>query len=490
METRWIWPFELLDKLGEGGMGVVYRARYVGNNKQVAVKLIPDEINLDATLLARFERELEVLKQLHHPNIVHCFGGRCESKQRYYAMEFVPGGTLSDYMAHRGRLTWETAIDFGIQMCQALQHAHEHGVVHRDVKPGNFLLTKNGQLKLSDFGLASVVSEGRLTAAGRTVGTILYMAPEQIRGAPLTHRADLYALGCVLYEMLTAQTPFTGSSAAEVLQRHLKDPIPHVLRIALDCPMELDALICDLLHKDPEQRPVSAAEVAKRLNAILLPSRHGKAAEPSLFSAINTRADVKTVAVSPLKQIKPLESEYELPRVEKKPGLISRTPWIVAGILLFLCTQFWFGWSRTASELNQSEQVWINLLESTEPQTQVLAAKGLGKFQHLSSAAIRRLSDAAASPILEVRLAALKSLSEHADESRSTIAELMRIQKVDDNPLVRAEASLTITAIQQARGSFSLIRYVGWMMSVAFAGVIAASGWWVWKAVQPRLQSI
>ena len=247
MESRWIWPFELLDKLGEGGMGVVYRARYVGNNRQVAVKLIPDDISTDATLLARFERELEVLKQLHHPNIVHCFWRTpSESKQRFYAMEFVPGGTLSDYLAHRGRVNWETAVDFAIQMCHALQHAHEHGVIHRDVKPGNFLMTKSGQLKLSDFGLASVVSEGRLTAAGRTVGTILYMAPEQIRGATLTNRTDLYALGCVLYEMLSAQTPFTGSSAAEVLQRHLKDPPPHVIRIALDCPLDLDALICEL----------------------------------------------------------------------------------------------------------------------------------------------------------------------------------------------------------------------------------------------------
>ena len=218
MEPRWIGPFELVEKIGEGGMGVVYRARYVGNNRQVAVKLIPNDITANSTTLARFERELEVLKQLSHPNIVHCFGGRCESKQRYYAMEYIPGGTLADLLAEKGPLPWETVVDFGIQMCDALQYAHERGVTHRDVKPGNFLLTKSGQLKLSDFGLASIVSQNRLTASDRTVGTILYMSPEQIRGELVTNRVDLYGLGCVLFEMMAGFTPFVGSTAGEVLQ--------------------------------------------------------------------------------------------------------------------------------------------------------------------------------------------------------------------------------------------------------------------------------
>jgi len=488
METRWIWPFELLDKLGEGGMGVVYRARYVGNNRQVAVKLIPEEISADTTLLARFERELEVLKQLHHPNIVHCFGGRCESKQRYYAMEFVPGGTLSDYLAHRGRLTWETAADFAIQMCQALQHAHEHGVIHRDVKPGNFLLTKAGQLKLSDFGLASVVSEGRLTAAGRTVGTILYMAPGQIRGAPVTHRADLYALGCVLYEMLSAQTPFTGSSAAEVLQRHLKDPAPHVVRISLDCPLELDSLICELLNKDPEERPATATDVANRLNALLLPSRRGNHAEPDLFSNLNTRTGLKTVAITPLKQIKPRDSEVDLPQMNSRSRLSARVPWIIAGTLLFACSQLWIGWTQATAQLQKAEQTWLNLLETADPPTRVLAARALGKFDRLTPSAIRKLGDAATSPVLDVRMASLKTLTQHAAESRGLAAELLHVQKVDENTLVRDEAGLAVSAIQRANSPFSVNSSTFWSVSLAMAGTLGAIGWWIWKTVQPLAQ--
>ena len=110
MESRWVWPFELIEKLGEGGMGVVYRARYVGNNRQVAVKLIPNDVTASPTTLARFERELDVLNKLSHPNIVHCFGGRCESKQRFYAMEYVPGGTLGDLLNQKKELPWENAV--------------------------------------------------------------------------------------------------------------------------------------------------------------------------------------------------------------------------------------------------------------------------------------------------------------------------------------------------------------------------------------------
>jgi serine/threonine protein kinase len=340
MEPRWIWPFELLEKIGEGGMGVVYRARYVGNNRQVAVKLIPNDITTNSTTLARFERELEVLKQLSHPNIVHCFGGSCESEQRFYAMEYIPGGTLADYLLEKGSLPWEVAVDFGIQMCEALQYAHERGVTHRDIKPGNFLLTKSGQLKLSDFGLASIVSQRRLTASGRTVGTIMYMAPEQIRGEAVTNRVDLYGLGCVLFEMMVGFTPFMGSTAGEVLQRHLKDPVPHVASLVLDCPLELDQLLYELLAKNADARPASAADVASRLNGILLPSRQPKGFDPDLFSTRNPDGS------PPVKLIKarssPLLDRAEVPQKRS----LNLFPWIVAGVLAMVCIWQRIGWTQ------------------------------------------------------------------------------------------------------------------------------------------------
>lgn len=483
METRWIWPFELLDKIGEGGMGVVYRARYVGNNRQVAVKLIPDDITTDATLLARFERELEVLKQLNHPNIVHCFGGRCESKQRYYAMEYVSGGTLADYLAERKRLSWESAVDMAIQMCEALQYAHEHGVIHRDIKPGNFLMTESGQLKLSDFGLASVVSERRLTAAGRTVGTILYMAPEQIRGGVLTHHADLYALGCVIYELLSGNTPFTGASAAEVLQRHLKDPVPHVARLVLECPLELDALVCELLAKDPEMRPATAAIVANRLKGILLPGRQENPAEPDLLTGLMGGAYNKTVMpLTPLKKIKKLESEEAIPVSVARAQQGSRTPWIISSVLALVLIYSWGGWAHSAGQLHHAEDTGVNLLETSDLQTQLLAAKVLGKFGPLRPSTIQKLKAAAESPVLDVRVAALRALSQHARECRSMTAELMRIQKIDESVLVRNEAANTIEAIQKTNGMFSG-PFVFWGLLFTIAAVLGTAGWYFWKGM-------
>src|SRR3990172_517770 len=167
MQKRWIWPFELEEKVGEGGMGVVYRARYVVDDRRLAVKLVPPDV-ANATILSRFEREMEILKTLRHPNIVRCFGGICEGDQRFYAMELVEGGTLDRVLEEKGRLPWEQVIEYGVQMASALAYAHERGVVHRDIKPGNFLLTTTGKLRLSDFGLATVIAATKLTAAGRT----------------------------------------------------------------------------------------------------------------------------------------------------------------------------------------------------------------------------------------------------------------------------------------------------------------------------------
>lgn len=484
MESRWVWPFELLEKIGEGGMGVVYRARYVGNNRQVAVKLIPEEINSDVTLLARFERELDVLKQLDHPNIVHCFGGRCESKQRFYAMELVPGGTLADYMLERGRLPWESVVDFAIQMCEALQHAHEHGVVHRDIKPGNFLLTKSGSLKLSDFGLASVVSETRLTAAGRTVGTILYMAPEQIRGGTITHKADLYGLGCVIFEMLTAVTPYSGAAAAEVLQRHLKDPIPHVARTILECPLELDQLVCDLLQKDPEDRPATAAEVAERLNATLLPSRRTAVIDPDLFTTRNGNGATRKLAISPLKQIRPTDSETQVPRISAKGTEPSKIPWIISGATLLICVLLWHSWAQSAQRLRVAEQTWVVLLETADEPTRLLAARALAKFDHLSRSTVEKLSGTATSPTADLRIASLKTLTQHPAEARSVRAELMRIQKVDDNPLVRAEAGAALQAVQYAESPFSPANALFWPIVLATLVALGAAGWQLWKKAE------
>lgn len=265
--TRWIWPFEIRERIGEGGMGVVYKARYVPNDRMVALKMLPDDVD-DTVVLARFEQELEILKDLKHPNIVRCFGGISEDEHRFYAMELVDGGTVEDEFKRRGKLPWEQVVEYAEQMAAALQASHEKGVIHRDVKPGNFLISRSGRLKLSDFGLARIDAGRKITRAGKTAGTVLYMAPEQIRGKDLTPATDLYALGCVLYELLSGRTPFTGDAAATVLHAHVMQTPQRLGQFATDCPAALEELVHQLLEKDPADRPSSAAEVGQRLSTI------------------------------------------------------------------------------------------------------------------------------------------------------------------------------------------------------------------------------
>lgn len=266
MAKRTIGPFELEEQLGAGGMGVVYRAKYTKTGLHVALKLLSPGLAEDEKLIARFTRELEILKKLKHPNIVQCYGGGRLGEQRFYAMELIHGGTLSEVLKDKGKLPWELVIEYGVQICSALEHAHENGVVHRDIKPANLMLDKSGKIKLADFGLARLSDGVALTAAGKTLGTFAYMAPEQISGkSPITAKTDLYALGVVFFELLTGKAPFQSSTTAEVLMQHLTKKPPRICAEVMDCPIWLERVIFQLLEKEPEKRPRDALAVAQAL---------------------------------------------------------------------------------------------------------------------------------------------------------------------------------------------------------------------------------
>ena len=269
MDKRKIGPFILEEQIGVGGMGVVYRAIYPKTNKKVAVKILSPGLMAEPKLLSRFEREIKILKRLNHPNIVKYYGGGTENNQRYYAMQFIDGGSLQDVLKQRGRLTWEQAIHVGRQVCSALEHAHNAGIIHRDLKPANLFLSSRGRLLLGDFGIARDTEATALTAAGKTVGTYAYMAPEQINGAhPISGKTDIYALGCLLYEILVGETPFVSDNPAEMLMQHLNDEPHNVSEFVPDCPVWLDSLIDRMLSKEPDDRPFDALAVHTELGEI------------------------------------------------------------------------------------------------------------------------------------------------------------------------------------------------------------------------------
>jgi eukaryotic-like serine/threonine-protein kinase len=265
---RQIGPFELHEKLGVGGMGIVYRAKYLKNGAFVAVKVLSPDLMADEKIAVRFGREMQILKKLQHPHIVKYYGGSTSGVTKYYAMEMVKGGSLEQMLKKRGPLDWELAVEYAIQIAKALEHAHAHGVVHRDLKPANLLITKQG-LKLTDFGIARDTQSTALTAAGKTLGTMAYMAPEQISGKyPIGAKTDLYALGCVIFEMLTGRTVFVSETQPEMLFKHLDEEPPAIREFNINVPLWLDQLVSELLAKEPADRPYDALAVQVKLEEI------------------------------------------------------------------------------------------------------------------------------------------------------------------------------------------------------------------------------
>ncbi|MDG3007030.1 serine/threonine-protein kinase [Paludisphaera mucosa] len=255
--------FRLEEVLGSGAMGIVFKATHETTGRKAAVKIVQGEVAENAKLLQRFSREAEIIKQFRHPNIVRWLATGRFRGTYYFAMEYVEGPTLDKVLQDRGELPWREAVDLGIQICDALHYAHQQGVVHRDLKPSNLMVTPEGRIKLTDFGIAKDLDRTALTAPGRTLGTAAYMAPEQIRGTPaVSHKTDLYALGALLYQMLVNQPPFSGASAVVLMHCHINEPAPRPGAKVQEIPKVLDDLVVALMAKSPTERPWDAEAVA------------------------------------------------------------------------------------------------------------------------------------------------------------------------------------------------------------------------------------
>jgi len=261
--------FELGELLGTGTVGTVYQAIEKETGRDVAVKILLPEVSQDANIVARFQREMLILAKLSHPNIIRYYGGGRNDAESpaanriFFAMELVKGGSLKEVLADNPKLPWQQAARYGIKLCSALQHAHNHGIVHRDLKPGNLYMTYEGELKLGDFGIALDTGETGLTASGLIVGTYLYMAPEQIRGdvGLVGSQTDLYALGCMLYEMVAGRPPFQGATFAQIFEQHLNDKHVPLSQVDPTLPESLCEIVDACLAKDPYDRPINARQI-------------------------------------------------------------------------------------------------------------------------------------------------------------------------------------------------------------------------------------
>ena len=256
------------EALGKGGMATVYRAHHKLVDRPCAIKVLNAQFAQDPTTRERFRRESRHAQRLAHPNIIEIFDqGETEEGVPFLVMELLQGSTLSDVL-EKGRLPIARALSIGIEMSRALARAHDFEVIHRDLKPENVFLLPGDHVKLLDFGIARCTQDARLTNLGEIFGTPQYMAPERGSSIDAGPPADLYALGFMIFEMLTGQLPFTASGAASWLTKHLKEAPPHLRQFYQDAPEALDRLLFELMAKRPEDRPVDAHRVEAALSAI------------------------------------------------------------------------------------------------------------------------------------------------------------------------------------------------------------------------------
>jgi serine/threonine-protein kinase len=262
--------YELEELCGSGGMSSVYKARDTLLDRNVALKILHEQYTDDEEYVERFRREARAVARLSHPNIVTVIDRGEDEGRQFIVFEYVPGENLKDLITRTGPLPIRSAIELALQVARGLAFAHEHGLVHRDVKPQNVLLNGEGEAKVTDFGIArSLDVEHGMTQTGTVLGTSNYLAPEQANGRPVEQRTDVYSLGVVLYELLTAEVPFKGENFVAVAMKHINEPPPSLLERRPDAPLRLVAAVERALAKRPQDRFPTMAALADELERCL-----------------------------------------------------------------------------------------------------------------------------------------------------------------------------------------------------------------------------
>ncbi|GAB7388087.1 serine/threonine protein kinase PrkC [Bacillaceae bacterium] len=338
--------YKLEECVGEGGMAVVYKARDILLNRTVAVKVLRPQFGHDEEFIRRFRREAQAAASLSHPNVVSIYDIGEDNDIHFIVMEYIEGCTLKELIKKQAPLDVEQAVHIAIEICDALEHAHQNNIIHRDIKPHNILIGKNGRVKVTDFGIARAVTSATITHTGMVMGSVHYFSPEQARGGITGVKSDIYSLGVVLYEMLTGELPFSGDSPISVALKHLQDTFQEPRQLNPRIPQSVENIILKTLAKDPAMRYQSAGEMmedlqsclsAQRLNEekLVLPSYDEEATK--VVPAIKERM-IRTQAAGETERAE--EGEREEPERGEPPER-SGFPWMktfaaIFGLIIFL----------------------------------------------------------------------------------------------------------------------------------------------------------
>lgn len=334
--------YEVISKIGEGGMAIVYKARDLILDRIVAVKVLRSEFSHDNDFIRRFRREAESVASLSHPNIVSIYDIGEEEQCYFIVMEYVEGVTLKTFIKDFQPVPLETIVYIMEQVGLAIEHAHDYGIVHRDIKPHNILVDTNDQVKVTDFGIALAVTSATMTYTNAILGSAHYLSPEQAKGGKATEKSDIYALGIVLYECLTGRLPFAGSSPVSVALMHLNDTVPRVFEFRSEVPQSMENIVVRAMAKNPDHRYNSVKEFLIDLTTSLAPNRmntpiltfeedsEDEIEKTKVLPVIGSVKDV-VPAAEPVKETKKLIPEGEPVKKKRKAW-----PWVLSFILLFI----------------------------------------------------------------------------------------------------------------------------------------------------------
>ena len=311
--------YEITELIGEGGMADVYRATDVVDNKTVAVKILKKEFAENEEFLRRFRNESKAIAVLSHPNIVKIFDVGFSERIQFIVMEYIDGITLNEYMEQQGQLGWKDAVHFILQILRALQHAHSKGIVHRDIKPQNIMMLRDGTIKVMDFGIAKFAREDGKTGTDKAIGTVHYISPEQARGGVTDAKSDIYSVGVMLYEMLTGKKPFDTDNPVSIAVMHMqaKVPMPHSIRP--DIQIGLEEIILKAMEKDPVNRYQSARDMMDDLQTFKENPDGVFGYYPELFGGDVEETDLfdETGDSGKTRYYKPVTEESEIPQEDR-----------------------------------------------------------------------------------------------------------------------------------------------------------------------------
>ena len=325
--------YRLVEQIGMGGMAIVYRAIDQRTGHSVAVKVLKPEFNKDAEFVSRFQREAEAASKMTHHNIVNLLDVGMDGENRYLIMEYVQGKTLKEVIREKGRLSPNVAAQITIRILSALQHAHQNGIIHRDIKPQNILVHADGHIKVADFGIARMANSSTLTRSDSVMGSVHYFSPEQASGQPTDVTSDIYSVGVTLYEMLTGRVPFDGDNQVAIAMQHLHNQPQPIESIAPDVPPAIIHVCAMAMEKNPRYRYQSAHEMAMELR-MALEGRTGEM-QPRLVAVESASS------TGPMRQISGRQAPVDAPagHVRRRRGqhtAVQARWWIMTAVMALI----------------------------------------------------------------------------------------------------------------------------------------------------------